>query len=211
MAYKCLLRDCTFQGRNKEAERALAKLRGADYQLQPELKELEALQAASAAEGSSPSFFSLFSRRSFLVPVSILSVLFSMHASVGTDVLSYYALTLLIFPGVSLSPTILAVFLQASFSIGMIFSPFIMSRVNRRPQFTVGCLVVAIHMILLGLDDYFDLSANHQYLNYLPVILIMSYGISFGLGIGSIPYTLSGELFPHQMRSWGCGTALAFR
>ena len=66
-------------------------------------------------------------------------------------------------------------------------------------------------MILLGLDDYFELSANHQYLNYLPVILIMSYGISFGLGIGSIPYTLSGELFPHQMRSWGCGTALAFR
>ena len=189
----------------------MVKLRGVDYQLQPELKELKALQDASAAEGNSPSFFALFSRRSFLVPVSILSVLFSMHASVGTDVLSYYALTLLIFPGVSLSPTILAVFLQASFSIGMIFSPFIMSRINRRPQFTVGCLVVAIHMILLGLDDYFELSANHQYLNYLPVILIMSYGISFGLGIGSIPYTLSGELFPHQMRSWGCGTALAFR
>ena len=211
MAYKCLLRDCTFQGRTKEAETALVKLRGVDYQLQPELKELKALQDASAAEGNSPSFLALFSRRSFLVPVSILSVLFSMHASVGTDVLSYYALTLLIFPGVSLSPTILAVFLQASFSIGMIFSPFIMSRINRRPQFTVGCLVVAIHMILLGLDDYFELSANHQYLNYLPVILIMSYGISFGLGIGSIPYTLSGELFPHQMRSWGCGTALAFR
>ena len=189
----------------------MAKLRGAEYQLEPELKELEALQAASAAEGSSPSFLSLLSRRSFLLPVSILSVLFSTHASVGTDVLSYYALTLFIFPGVALSPTILAVFLQASFSIGMIISPFIMSRINRRPQFTVGCLIVAIHMILLGLDNYLELSANHPYLNYLPVILIVSYGIFFGLGIGSIPYTLSGELFPHQMRSWGCGTALAFR
>ena len=189
----------------------MAKLRGAEYQLQPELKELEALQAASAAEGSNPSFLSLLSRRSFLLPVSILSILFSTHASVGTDVLSYYALTLFTFPGVTLSPTILAVFLQASFSIGMIISPFIMSRVDRRPQFTIGCLIVAIHMILLGLDNYFELSANHPNLNYLPVILIVSYGISFGLGIGSIPYTLSGELFPHQMRSWGCGTALAFR
>ena len=138
----------------------MAKLRGAEYQLEPELKELEALQAASAAEGSSPSFLSLLSRRSFLLPVSILSVLFSTHASVGTDVLSYYALTLFIFPGVALS-TILAVFLQASFSIGMIISPFIMSRINRRPQFTVGCLIVAVHMILLGLDNYLELSANH--------------------------------------------------
>ena len=207
----CLKRDSASQGRNKEAETALAKLRGADYHLQPELKELEALQAISAAEGTSPSFLSLFSRRSFLVPVSILSTLFSLHASVGSDVLSYYSLTLFIFPGVSLSPTVLAVCHQTSFSIGMIISPFIMSRINRRPQFVVGCLVVAIHMVLLGFDNYLELSATQPYLSYLPVILLMSFGISFGLGIGSIPYTLSGELFPHQMRSWGCGTALAFR
>ena len=207
----CLKRDSASQGRNKEAETTLAKLRGADYHLQPELKELEALQAISAAEGTSPSFLSLFSRRSFLVPVSILSTLFSLHASVGSDVLSYYSLTLFIFPGVSLSPTVLAVCHQTSFSIGMIISPFIMSRINRRPQFVVGCLVVAIHMVLLGFDNYLELSATQPYLSYLPVILLMSFGISFGLGIGSIPYTLSGELFPHQMRSWGCGTALAFR
>ena len=209
-----ILRDITHQpthqGRNKEAEAALEKLRGPDYHLQPELKELEALQAVSSSEGS-PSFLSLFSRRSFLFPVSILSVLFAMHASVGADVISYYSLTLLIFPGVDLSPTVLAVLLQTMFTIGMTFAPLIMSRVNRRPQFAIGCLAIAVIMILLGLDNYFQLSATNPSLNYLPVFLLLTFGITFGLGIGAIPFTLSGELFPHQMRSYGCGTALAFR
>ena len=198
------------QGRNKEAEAALVKLRGSSYQLQPELKELEALQAIASSEGS-PSLVYLFSRRSFLLPVSILSVLFAMHASVGADVISYYSLTLLIFPGVDLSPTVLAVLLQTMFTIGMTFAPLIMSRVNRRPQFAIGCLAVAVIMILLGLDNYFQLSAKNPSLNYLPVFLLLTFGITFGLGIGAIPFTLSGELFPHQMRSYGCGTALAFR
>ena len=200
----------THQGRNKEAEAALEKLRGPDYHLQPELKELEALQAVSSSEGS-PSFLSLFSRRSFLFPVSILSVLFAMHASVGADVLSYYSLTLLIFPGVDLSPTVLAVLLQTTFTVGMVFAPLIMSRVNRRPQFATGCLALALIMILLGIDDYFELSATNPSLSYLPVFLLLIFGLAFGLGVGAIPFTLSGELFPHQMRSYGCGTALAFR
>ena len=188
----------------------MVKLRGPSYHLQPELKELEALQAVSSFEGS-PSFFSLFARRSVLFPVSILSVLFAMHASVGVDVLSCYSLTLLVFPGVHLSPTILAVLLQTTFTFGMLFAPLIMSRVNRRPQFATGCLALALIMILLGLDEYFQLSAENPSLSYLPVCLLLSFGLAFGLGVGAIPFTLSGELFPHQMRSFGCGTALAFR
>ena len=188
----------------------MVKLRGPTYHLQPELKELENLQAVASFEGS-PSFLSLFSRRSFLFPVSILSVLFAMHASVGADVLSYYSLTLLIFPGVELSPTVLAVLLQTTFTVGMMFAPLIMSKVTRRPQFATGCLALVVIMILLGLDDYFHLSAMNPSLNYLPVCLLLTFGIAFGLGIGAIPFTLSGELFPHQMRSYGCGTALAFR
>ena len=38
--------------------------------------------------------------RSFLLPVTILSVIFCTHASVGMDVISYYGMTLLAFPGV---------------------------------------------------------------------------------------------------------------
>ena len=108
-------------------------------------------------------------------------------------------------------PAVLAVLLQTMFTIGMTFAPLIMSRVNRRPQFAIGCLAIAVIMILLGLDNYFQLSVTNPSLNYLPVFLLLTFGITFGLGIGAIPFTLSGELFPHQMRSYGCGTALAFR
>ena len=116
-----------------------------------------------------------------------------MHASVGADVLSYYSLTLLIFPNVNLSPTVLAVLLQTTFTVGMMIAPLIMSRVNRRPQFATGCLAIAVTMILLGLDDYFQLSATNPSLSYLPVVLLLTFGIAFGLGVGAIPFTLSGR------------------
>jgi SP family facilitated glucose transporter-like MFS transporter 8 len=200
----------TKQGRGEEAGAALARLRGPTYCAEPELKELEALLVESVVDAA-PSLGTLLTRRSFLLPVSILSALFCLHASVGSDVLSYYALTLLIFPGVSASPSVLAVLLQTAFTLGMLGSPFVMARVNRRPQFIIGCLAIALHMFLLGLDTFFEISANNLSLCYLPFGLMISFGFSFGLGVGAVPYTLSGELFPQQMRSWGCGLALAVR
>ena len=66
-------------------------------------------------------------------------------------------------------------------------------------------------MLLLGLDSHLEFSATHISFRYLPLILILSFGFCFGLGIGAVPYTLSGELFPQQLRSYGAGIALASR
>lgn len=196
------------QGRSEAAQSSLTWLRGAQYKMEPELKELEVLLYCS---GPPPSLRVLLTRRSFLVPVSILSVLFCLHASVGSDVLSYYALTLLVFPGVDVSPFVLATLLQSSFTLGMMFAPLLMTKMNRRPQFVLGCVSISLTMLLLGLDSHFQVSMSHHSLRYLPIGLLLFFGVVFGLGIGCVPYTLSGELFPQNVRSWGCGMALAVR
>jgi len=194
-------------GRTADASHALLWLRGSEYKIQPELKELEDLLCSN---GDKVDKFALLTKKSFILPVCILSVLFSVHASVGADPLSYYALTLFIFPGVSLSPSVIAVFFQLSFTVGMLATA-LLPEVNRRPQFIFGCVSLCLHMLLFGIDNYLALSETISALNYLPVILLISFGFNFGLGIGTIPYTLTGEIFPQNLRTYGCAISVASR
>ena len=99
-------------GRLAEARRSLEWLRGPGYKIDPELKELEELLSTDGAKVDKIALLSLLTKKNFLLPVIILCGLFSVHASTGFDTLSYYALTIFIFPGVSMSPSVIAVFFQ---------------------------------------------------------------------------------------------------
>jgi len=127
------------------------------------------------------------------------------------DVISYYGMTLLAFPGVKLSTSSLLVLFQAAITLGMLLSPLITSRINRRPHFILGSLAIALFMILLGLDNLLQFSSSRPLLKYLPLILVLGFGFIYGLGVCTVPYTLTGELFPQQTRAWGCGLSLASR
>ena len=211
-------------GRTVDARRSMECIRGPDYKLEPEWKELEDLLSS---DGTKVDYISLLTKKSFVLPVLILSGLFWIHVSVGADTLSYYALTLFIFPGVGLPPSIIAVLFQVSrllsisvlyflslnqmsFTVGMLATALLPS-VNRRTQFILGAFSVAFHMLLLGFDNYLQISSSIAVLNYLPVILLISFGLNFGVGIGTIPFTLTGEIFPQHLRTYGCAVTTASR
>ena len=61
---------------------------------------------------------------------------------------------------VDISPSVLTALLQSSITLGMVLSPLLMTRINRRIQFSVGCIAIAINMLFLGLDNYSGLSAT---------------------------------------------------
>ena len=76
-----------------------------------------------------------------------------------------------------------------SFTVGMLATA-LLPELNRRPQFILGALSIALHMFFLGLDNFLGLSATISSLNYLPIIILISFGINFDIGIGTIPFTL---------------------
>ena len=81
------------EGREKEARQTLAWLRGADYNLEPELKELEAVVAVAAVREQSEEVKSvrdLVTDRSFLAPLAISCSCFLFQAMCGCDTISYY-------------------------------------------------------------------------------------------------------------------------
>ena len=80
------------EGREKEARETLAWLRGAEYNLQPELKELEAVVAVVAVEENErvKSVRDLLTDRSFLAPLFVSCSCFLFQAMCGCDTISYY-------------------------------------------------------------------------------------------------------------------------
>ena len=99
-------------GRSDEARISLKWIRGENYRFEPELKELEDLLST---DGVKVDKLAMLTKRTFVLPTLILCCLFFIHASVGADTLSYYALTIFMFPGVSLSPSLIAVFFQVRY------------------------------------------------------------------------------------------------
>jgi len=194
-------------GRKDEARKSMKWLRGPEYDIEPEIKELEDL--LSNNDGGPNNVTSLY-KRSFLLPTFILCGLFFIYASSGADTFSYYALTLFKYPGVSLSPSVIAVLFQMSYTLGMLTTA-ILPEMNRRPQFILGAVSLALHMFLLAADTHLGFSTSVPSLNYFPVILLVSYAFNFGIGIGTIPFTLTGEVFPQHLRTYGCAITTASR
>ena len=87
----------------------------------------------------------------------------------------------------------------------------LLPQMGRRLQFILGSVSIAIHMFLLGFDNYLGISATIPSLNYLPLLLLISFGFNFGLGIGTIPFILTGEIFPQHLRTYGCAITVAAR
>ena len=81
------------EGREKEARQTLAWLRGSEYNLEPELKELEAVVTVAAVmeeDERVKSVRDLVTDRSFLAPLTISCSCFLFQAMCGCDTISYY-------------------------------------------------------------------------------------------------------------------------
>ena len=191
-----------------EANKALVALRGKTYSPQGELKEIEDLMSEGNNEDPTASWTS----RAFLLPLTILSALFFFHASFGADVISTYAMTIFKFPGIPLSPAVMALLFQLGWTFAFIIASALMTKIGRRKQFMGGCLGMASSLMILGCFHFFNmLAADQPLITWAAVVLHIIFIVAFGVGCGPIPHTLTGELFPQQLKSFGCGITIAVR
>jgi len=199
-------------GRSEESRQVVIWLRGPDYKFEPEMKEMEHL-LNTVFEAQVTSGTTTWYDRTFLLPLFILSSMFFFHASFGADDLTYYGLTIFHYASLpNISPNLIAILFQLSFTVGLVVSQAVSSSVGRRMQFIGGS--IGLTVILAGLGVYHQAApqfAVGSLFAWTPVVLHVAMGLVFGAGVGSVPYTLTGELFPQHLKTLGCGVALAVR
>ncbi|VVD04879.1 unnamed protein product [Leptidea sinapis] len=146
----------------------------------------------------------------FYKPIIIMFLLYTMFQFAGINVISSYATDIIHqVVGPDANAKLLMVALDIERLICNILAVFLMKTMRRRTLLFSSAAVCVLSY--LGKSGYLYAKQN-ALLSYdskwIPMLLIGLYMFSLTVGISSIPFTISGEIFPLEYRGLGGGISV---
>ena len=137
-----------------------------------------------------------------------------LQATSGVDTLGYYSLEIFAQADVQINEYILNILLQSAFVAALVISTPLMKKVNRRTHYLASGVAVAVFAFLLSFCIHCAKQSAYTFGDMLrtsqPVVTILMAG-AFAVGVGPIPFTLAGELFPAEAKGVCSSLAMSFR
>ncbi|KAF5269942.1 hypothetical protein FQR65_LT05741 [Abscondita terminalis] len=201
------------QKREADARNALIRLRGAHYDVDSELQEIKA--TLEAEEKNKKPFTEVLKTRSAKVAsIVCFSLMFFQQAS-GINAVIFYTGDIFIAAKTPLDPKIATIIVGVIQCIATFVSSLIVDRLGRRLLLLLSDLFMVIAGCLLGI--FFSLKDKQlvsedtiDKLGFLPVLALSIFMIVFSLGFGPIPWMISSELFPTEIKSVASSAAGTF-
>ena len=179
-----------------KARATLQWLRGEEYDVEMEMKELETIVEQERREEVERSVVGSVLDRTFLLPLLISCLCFTFNALCGVDLVGYYVG--FIFPELELE--VAAIVYQSMITLGYLLSPLLLARLDCRHLNTIFLSMTGLGTALLGL------SLSLPDLAWLSVPCLVITGLSYGLGVGPAAYVLMSTIFTQKMKSTGVTT-----
>lgn len=181
------------KGREDQAKVSFDRFRGGKGSPE-EFAEMKALQKSS--EGG--SIRDLYKSRGNLKALTITVALLSFQQLSGINVVLAYAEGIFadtdgIIPAKE-SPIILGV-VQV---IASFVTPLIVDRYGRKILLLISAVGMLISEVLLGLYFYLDDTSG---ISWLPVVCLIVYISTYGMGFGPLPWTMMAELLPSNVKA----------
>lgn len=189
------------KGKYKEAEASLNKLRKDDHCAN--LKEL-ALMRETVEEYSNTgsSISDLLKNRTFKKGLTITASLMALQQSIGVTIIFCYMETIFIDSGSKFSSSHSTIIVGVIQMIVVSFSALLVDKWGRKVLLVISCAGCSISMFVLGVYFYMkDQRMDVSSLWLLPIATVITFTVSFKFGLGSLPWTLVGELFSSQTKS----------
>ncbi|CAH4036650.1 facilitated trehalose transporter Tret1-like [Pieris brassicae] len=151
-----------------------------------------------------------FRKPEFYKPIIIMFVLYTMFQFAGINVISSYAIDIIRqVVGPDANAKVLMVVLDLERLICNLGAVFLMKTMKRR---TLLFSSTAICIFSYLGKSYYVYARENNSLPYtsqwIPIALIGLYMFSLTVGISSIPFTISGEIFPLEYRAFGGGISV---
>lgn len=189
-------------GKNRsQAESALAFLRSEDpTNVQAELKEIE--QSVEEASANSGTFFDIFKSKGTTKALIISVMLCIFQQLSGINIVLFYAETIFSAAGSDISAEIPPMIIGGVQFASSFVSPIAVDKLGRKMLLLGSAIGMALAEAVLGL--YFFLQDNGNdvsSINFLPILTLVIYIISYNCGFGPLPWTVMAELFPNNIKS----------
>lgn len=137
-------------------------------------------------------------------PLGIMVGFFAFQQMAGLFVVVAYASKICTLAGITLNPFLCAVYLGITRFIGTILVGFLMDKFGRRVMAIQSGVIMGIS--LLGISLY---CARGWTFSWLPLVLILTYYLAGTLGLLTLPFTMSAEVYPQQYRGLASGLTTA--
>ncbi|KAM3959900.1 facilitated trehalose transporter Tret1 [Aphomia sociella] len=151
-----------------------------------------------------------FKKPEFYKPIFIMVLLYVMFQLAGINVISSYAMDIIRqVVGPDANVKFLMVALDVERLVCNIMAVFVMRKFNRRTVlFTSGAICVLAYFS----KGTYVYAKQHNLLpfdnQYIPITLIAVYMFSLTIGVSSIPFAISGEIFPLEYRGLAGGLSV---
>ncbi|XP_072934071.1 facilitated trehalose transporter Tret1-like [Epargyreus clarus] len=195
------------KGKIAEATKTLIFLRGSEAAAKTELQEYSSSKNETKVE-----LLALLQNRLFLKSLGIAFLLSGGAQFVGFNAVSYYMQTILESTHTNVRSEIGSVIIGVIQLFASLCTAPITDRFGRRPILiwsTAGILVG-----LIGLGSFFQVSQTPGYIiqgfmNYLPTASLIIIVYCFSVGVGSLCWLLSAELFEGPARGHGVSAVMS--
>ena len=134
--------------------------------------------------------------------ILLIIVLFTFMQITGLNSIIYYMETIIENSRFSLvHPSTVVICVHVSGIFATVMSMCLIDRCGRRFLLILSCTGVALAMVGLGSNSYLiSINANLTNLQWLPVISIFLFIISYFIGLMSVPSTVLSEIFPSDVK-----------
>lgn len=183
----------------KQAEKSLMQLRSLDKQgVKQELEHIK----ENLGKEENGHFIDILRNRGLRKALMICVVLVVSQELSGFCAITFYLQTIFEAAGTEISSDISALIVGFSIFVSSFFTPFLIDRLGRKVLTVTSCFGMVIALSTLGTFFYLEVSTDisTEPIFWVPIFSLILYIFAFHFGICSIPWTLSSELFPSNVK-----------
>lgn len=149
-------------------------------------------------------FFDLFTVASNRKAVLIMIGLRTVQQLSGITAITFYTQTIFQETGQHISSELTTVTYYVVQLIMTCLSSLIMDKAGRRPLMLISTTGTVLALMAEGIYFYLEKNTTVElaHLNYVPVIALIAFIISYSIGMGTIPVLMLGELFPTNVKAF---------
>jgi len=194
-------------GRSLEARRVLVWLRGGNYDVASEQREIEN-QIKSEKKLTISETINEFKTRPVYHPLILALFLMAFQQFCGINAIIFNAEDT--FKGVVNDPALISSLAVGLTQVIATFVGVILTDVlGRRTLLISGAFIMCVSITAAGVYEYLD-HHGHDHLSAMGVSGIIVYNIGFSIGWGALPWLLTSEIIPLRVRGAGVGIATFF-
>nr|XP_045597901.1 facilitated trehalose transporter Tret1-like [Procambarus clarkii] len=184
------------RGKRDDAEVALRRLRGPNYDLTKEITEMEAKIVSVGRKHELGELWRPRTRRPFLIALFNMT----LQQISGGNILIMYTGNIFISAGVA-NHNMAIVYTGLVQIAGTLLSVILMDHAGRRPMIVISTAVMGISIIMLGIYFYMINVVGDLWPGWVPLTTVLVAVFGYCLGCRTIPFLLSAELFNTTIRS----------